>query len=255
MRQFRDVWRVLAWSGLVSLCASGHAGSLNEARSALEQWVQTRQLISRTQADWADDREILKQTLAQLERELAQVREQQAGVETNHTAVASQRAELQALKDRYQTATAAVRARVAELEARVRRLEPVLPPALRGTVQTLLNRLPTDATSTNAPLVPRVLTLITLLNEVDKFNAALTVAEETRPGPDGREIVVEVLYAGLGQAWFVSKSGDLAGVGVPESEGWQWTFRNELAPAITRALRMYRNELPAEFVSLPVLLR
>jgi len=225
---------------------------LKTVQSALEQWVSTRQLIARTRADWASDKSLLEQNRALLQRELDGLREQLARVDTNQAAVASQREMLRALQAGYIEALEAVRSRVGTLETGVRRLEPLFPPALRSTVQPLLNRLPSDPASTNTALLPRVATLVTLLNEVDKFNAALSVAEETRPGPDGGELAVDVLYAGLGQAWFVSKSGTFAGVGMPEANGWQWTVRNELAPAISRAIRMYRNELPAEFVALPV---
>ncbi len=239
----------------MAVLASAAESPLTAARSALEEWVQVRKTLARTRAEWAADKDLLEQSRALLQRELDGLREQLARVETNQASVAGQREALRTLQAGYQEALHAVRARVGALETAVRRLEPVFPPALRAAVQPLLNRLPADPASTNVALLPRVAALISLLNEVDKFNAALTVVEETRPGPDGREIVVDVLYAGLGQAWFVSKSGTVAGVGMPTPDGWKWTFRDELAPAVSRALRMYRNELPAEFVSLPVLLR
>lgn len=100
---------------------------------------------------------------------------------------------------------------------------------MKTTVQPPLNRLPSNPAATNVALLPRALALITILNEVDKFHGAYTVAEETRPGPDGRQLAVQVLYAGLAQAWFVNTSGDFAGTGVPTPNGWQWTPRNELA--------------------------
>ncbi len=242
---------LILWTGWSGLCVAAET-PLATAQSALEQWVQTRKTIAQTRADWQADRALLEQTLAMLERELDQVRTQHATVETNHAAIMAQRAELEALKQRYLAATQMVRARVAELEARVRRLEPVFPPPLRATIQPLLHRLPPEPPATNAPLTPRVLALVTLLNEVDKFQNAFSVAEETRPGPDGREHAVQVLYAGLGQAWFVNKTENFAGVGVPGPDGWQWTRRDDLAPEVARAIRRYRNELPADFSRLPV---
>lgn len=228
---------------------------LNTARSVIEEWVQVRKTLAITQADWIADKMVLEQTLAMLDRELAGLREQLARVETNQAAVAEQRQTLLAQQAQYQAGLDAVRTRVEELEAGVRRIEPFLPPLLKSTVQPLLNRLPTNPTATNVALVPRVLALITLLNEVDKFQSTFTVTEETRPGPDGRELAVQVLYAGLAQAWFVNKKGDFAGVGVPTSSGWRWTTRPELAPAITRAIQIYRKEHPPQFVPLPVQLQ
>lgn len=237
----------------MAVCAA--ETTLAATRTALEEWVRARQTIARTRADWAADKALIEQSTALLERELAGLREQLTRVETNQTAIATQRESLLTTQARYLEALEAVRGRLAGLERGLRQLEPVFPPALRVSVQPLLNRLPRDPAATNVALVPRVATLITLLNEVDKFNNTISVVEETRTGPDGREVAVEVLYAGLGQAWFVSKSGTFAGVGVPEETGWRWTPRNELAPAVSRAIRMYRNEIPAEFVPLPVQLR
>lgn len=232
----------------------GHAAEtpVAAARKVLEQWVQARKTLAATRADWAADKATMEQMTALLERELAGIREQAAQAQTNHASLEAQRQALAAEQSLYLTALEAVRAQVVDLEVQVRRLEPLFPPALKNTVQPLLNRLPADPAATQAALLPRVQALVTLLNEVDKFHATFSVAEETRPGPGGRELAVEVLYAGLGQAWFVNKAGDFAGVGVPTADGWQWTPRPEIAPAVARAIQMYRNERPAEFVSLPV---
>ncbi len=233
----------------------GQTAGLESIRNPLEQWVQVRQTIARTRSDWARDKETLTQSLALLERELASVRDQTAKLDTNLTLVTEQRAAATADRERYDAALEVARTRVGELEARLKKLAVVFPPVLLTTVQPLLNRFPSDPGATNVAIVPRVQSLVTLLNEVDKFNAAVTTTEETRSTPDGRAIAVTVVYFGLGQAWFVNQAGDFAGTGVPRPSGWEWTVRNELAPRIASALKMYRNEIPAEFVALPVQIR
>jgi hypothetical protein len=233
----------------------GRAAGLGDVRGPLEQWVQARQTIARTRADWLRDKEMLGQSLALLQRELASVRDQTAKLDTNLTLVAEQRAAATLERGRYQAAVEVARSRLGELEARLKKLARVFPPVLMTTVQPLLNRFPADPAATNVAIVPRVQALVTLLNEVDKFDAKVTTIEETRATPDGRAIAVTVVYLGLGQAWFVNQAGDCAGTGVPGPDGWEWTVRNELAPQLTSALKMYRNELPAEFLALPVQIR
>lgn len=242
--------RVLAVGLGVSAIAAAEVG-LDAVRSPLEQWVQTRQVIARTRADWTRDQEALARTTALYERELASVREQAARFTTNSAFLVEQRAAAAAELTRYQNALDTARSRVGDLELRIKHLAPVFPDVLLATVQPLLNRLPADPATTNVAIVPRVQTVVTLLNELDKFNAAVITTEETRPGPDGRPVAVTVVYLGLGQAWFVNPTGDFAGVGVPGASGWEWTVRNDLAPAIADALRMYRNEVPAAFVAIP----
>ncbi len=60
---------------------------LSDARSTLEKWVETRQLISRTKSDWQSDKEMLEQTCQLLERELKELGEQSAKLSTNHMQV------------------------------------------------------------------------------------------------------------------------------------------------------------------------
>jgi hypothetical protein len=44
-------------------------------------------------------------------------------------------------------------------------------------------------------------------------------------------------------------------VGTPGPGGWEWTVKPELAPQIREVIRIYRNERPARFVSLPATIR
>jgi hypothetical protein len=247
-------WALVVGAGLA--CSAWGAGAgesaLGATRTALEQWVQTHQLLSRTRADWAKDKDLLEQSLALFRRELQALDEQVTRLGTNQVAMAGERAAAQAQEARFHTALDGVRGPLTRIEGRIKALEPVFPPVLLTTIQPVLNRLPTTPNPTNVTVAARLQAVLTLLSEVDKFNGTLTLAEETRPGPQGKTVAVDVLYAGLGQAWFVDKTASFAGVGVPGSKGWNWTPRPELAAAVARALRVYRNELPAAFVALPL---
>ena len=50
--------------------------ALNESRSTIEKWVETRQLLSKTRSDWQTDKDTLEQTVALYERELKAIDEQ-----------------------------------------------------------------------------------------------------------------------------------------------------------------------------------
>jgi hypothetical protein len=116
----------------------------------------------------------------------------------------------------------------------------------------LLKRIPSDSAAAKAGPVERMQNVVGILSEVDKFNGAISVVSEIRRNPAGAEVQVETLYIGLGHAFFVDKTGDYAGVGVPAADGWQWTPRSELAGRIQKTIAIYNNSLPAAFVSLPV---
>ncbi|MCW5550541.1 MAG: DUF3450 family protein [Verrucomicrobiae bacterium] len=248
--------RSIVFLGLAFLACVGEAAenssSVARARTTLEQWVQTRQLISRTRADWQADKETLEQTTQLYERELRNVAEQMGRVSTNHAQVDFERDQALHQQSELTNATETIKFLVAGLETRLKALAPSFPPPLTDKLQPLLQRLPADSAATRASGLERIQNLVGILNEVDKFNAAITVVSEVQKNPAGAEVQVETLYLGLAQAYFVDKAGEYAGVGTPTAQGWQWTEQKELAGRIQESLAMYKNAKPAAFVSLPV---
>lgn len=237
---------------------TGPAASDNpptSARASLEQWVQTRQLISRTRSDWESEKEILQQSKALYQRELAGIADQRSKVSTNSVQVDKERAAAEAeLKESNEMLDHA-RASVADLEAKIRAVSTKLPTPLAETMKPLLARLPEDAKATKMGVTERVQVVVSLLNEIDKFNNAVTIASEKRKNAAGEEVAVESVYVGLGAAYFVNQSGDFAGQGQPGDKGWDWSIDPKLAPAVREIVRIYRGERTATFVPLPVTLR
>src|ERR1041384_6297153 len=73
-----------------ALCAESQS-KLSDARTSLEKWVETRQLISKTRGDWQTDKETIEQSIALFERELKGVEEQMAKLNTNSSQVEKER--------------------------------------------------------------------------------------------------------------------------------------------------------------------
>jgi hypothetical protein len=221
-----------------------------EARSSLEKWVETRQLISKTEAEWVSDKETLQQTVQLFERELASLNEQISKFSTNNSQVARERAEADALKSSSETALNVMREFAAGLEANLKLLAPRLPLPLQEILKPLLNRIPSEA-NTRMSAAERLQVCVGILSELDKFNIGVSLFSEKRTNPKGEEVAVETVYVGLGAAYFVNDSGDFAGIGVPGAKGWNWQTKSELAETIREIIQIYRNERPARFVSLP----
>lgn len=226
-----------------------------ETRALIEQWVQTRQLADRTRSDWASERAVLEQSRALFEKGLQDEAERLTRIGTNVVQVGRER---EAVEQELVAATNAL-ARLAvvtgEFEQRVRALQPLLPEPLLPLVQPFLNRLPTNSVATAAAVPERMQAVVGFLNELDKFNSAVTVADEKRPDAAGQLVSVEVIYLGLGLAYFADATGALAGFGQPGPDGWQWTAQAEIGPAVRDAVAMYRNAQPAAFVNLPAAIR
>ena len=240
---------------LVAPLPAAEADKLSETRSTLEKWVETRQLISKTRSDWQTDKETIEQTITLFERELKGVEDQMAKLSTNSS---------QADKERLQTEAAIKAANdslepsakfAASFEAQLTKLVPQLPQPLQDSLKPLLAKLPPDPSNTKMKGTERIQVIVGILNEIDKFNNAVTIHSEKRKNQGGTEVSVETVYVGLGGAYFVNESGDFAGTGVPGASGWEWSVKPEIASAVRDVVRIYRNEKPARFVTLPAVIR
>jgi septal ring factor EnvC (AmiA/AmiB activator) len=239
----------------VSPAAESDANSLNQTRSTLEQWVQTKQLVSKTRSDWEGDKESLAQTIALYERELKSVDEQMSKVSTNNTQVAREMAEATALQTASQETLGQTRQFATEFEAKLKQLVPRLPAPLQDILKPQLAKLPADPATSKLLAAERLQTLVAILNEVDKFNNAVSLFNEKRKNPNGDEVAVQTVYIGLGAGYFVNEAGDFAGVGTPGAAGWEWTTRSDLASKVQEVVKIYRMERTAKFVTLPATVR
>ncbi len=228
---------------------------LAQTRSTLEQWVQTRQLISQTRTDWQTDKETLEQTVALYERELKAIEEQFSKVATNNTQVAKEMAEAEALQKTSNETLGDAKKFATEIEAQVKQLVPQLPGPLQDILKPMLARLPADPNNTKMLAAERMQVLVGVLNELDKFNNGVNLFSERRKNDKGEEVSVQTVYLGLGAAYFVNDAGDFAGTGTAGKNGWEWTTKSEIAPTVQEVVKIYRNERAARFVTLPAAVR
>ncbi|MFT7463601.1 MAG: hypothetical protein ACI9EF_001946 [Pseudohongiellaceae bacterium] len=249
------LWMALAWclttqSGLASV---DDETAVESARGALEQWVQTRQVLSKERSDWAFGRELLEERVELVRREVESLRERVTEARENLAAAELKKEELLKEQARLQLASKELVATAGVLESRTLQLIERLPEPIEKRVEPLSQRLPDPETETTLSLSERFQNVVGILNAVNKFNRDMTLTSEVRTLADGTSAEVATLYAGLGQAWYCSGNGLAAGVGSSTAEGWVWRPATEAAAAIQRAIAILENEVVAEFVQLPVL--
>jgi hypothetical protein len=174
---------------------------------------------------------------------------------TNSSHVDKERADAEASLNGSKAGLDGVRQFASEFEGQLTKLVPVLPIPLQEILKPLLNRLPADPANTRMTVAEQAQVMVGVLNELDKFNSAVTLFSEKRKNEKGEEVAVETVYVGLGAGFFVNNTGDFAGRGAPGTNGWEWTIDSELAPSIQEVVRIYRNERSARFVSLPITIR
>ena len=240
-------------AALVGSAAAGDAPaqSLETTRSTVSKWIATQDLIFREAKAWNEDRELLQARVGALEQEIAEAEAKLAESDRVLGEARHDRAENAAAERKLDDAAENLTEQVTALESDVRRLHPVLPPAVQEKVAALYNRIPDDAATTTISVGERFQNVVGVLNEAHKANGEITLVTEIRNLSDGKPSEVRTVYVGLAQAYYVSPKGE-AGIGRPGAAAWEWTPSPASAAQIAEAVEILQNKAKPRFVALPV---
>ena len=242
-------------AGFVPVLGETGEEALQSTRDTLARWVETQQVISKEKKDWRLGKDVLEQRIQLLEGEIEGFRERIAATRKGIDEADLERRELLDEKRELEQASQSLVETAAVLERKTRELIATLPSPIRDRIAPLSQRIPKHPNDTELSLGVRFQNVIGILNEVNKFNRDIPVTTEVRQVSGGGSAEVQTLYVGLGQAYFVTASGDVAGFGQPTPEGWAWTEAPELAPSIAHAIAILKNEEVPAYVPLPVELK
>lgn len=255
--------RVLAALALVplglALTAGGALGaddegdSVGATRTALEKWVENRRLIAKAERDWKLGKQVLEDRIALVQMQIDSLREEieaDRGDIGEADALRDELADQVAVLEEGSKSMAAV---VGDYEARARGLLARFPDPLKDNLRIVSQLLPDEGQTEDLPsLSQRFSTVVGLLDNANRFNREVSASSEVRTLPDGSLAYFDVLYVGLGTAFYVNATGTVGGVGRPGPDGWIWEPRPESAPAIAEALKVQKGEQMARFLQLPV---
>ena len=226
--------------------------SIEETRMALEKWVKAKDLISKEKRDFELKKEILNERIDLVQHEINSLHGKISGAEDSIAEADKRRQDMLEENTKLKQASASLEGTLLDLEKRAQGLLKRLPDPIRQRVKPLSQRLPENPDETKLSISERFQNVVGILNEVDKFNREITVTSEVRDLPDGSSVEVAAVYIGIGQAYYASANGSVAGTGTATDEGWVWKQNNEVAPKIADAIAILKNEKVASFVSLPV---
>lgn len=232
--------------------AADAAAEIAAARTVLEQWIETQRVISKEKRDLALAREMLRERIALVEREVEALRGKIGEAEKSLAEAEKRRADMAGENEQLRAASTALEGTLLGLEERTRKLLPRLPDPVRERVKPLSRRLPEDPASTRLSLAERFQNVVGILNEVNKAGREIHVTSEVRELPDGSSAEVTALYLGIGQGYYVSAGGILAGVGTASPQGWAWKPADHAAAQIAQAIAILKNEQVAAYVRLPL---
>ena len=225
----------------------------DEARAHIEKWVQTRQLIAKRSADWRVEQENIGQSIGLLQREINLLKGEIDKSEQVDTEADAEKKRITLNLEDLKKANKVVDAALWGMERQALALMARFPNPLKDRISNVRSRIPLEKEDLRGrSAAERMQNVVAMLNEADRFNSAITLAIEVRKDTGGKDRQVQVLYLGLGQAYYADQGGTFAGAGVAGTEGWDWTVNAELGPTIRKVIDIYENERSAEFVPVPV---
>jgi hypothetical protein len=219
------------------------------ARSTIGKWIATQQIILKETKEWQQGKEILQSRIELLDQEIASLEEKLAKAREGTAEADRKEGELAG-----EQRGARLAAEVTDLEGAIKTVHASLPPPVQERLAPLFQRIPADPAATKASVGERYQNVLGMLNEINKSNGEIMLVNEIRALSDGKPSEVKSIYVGLGQAYYLSASGE-AGVGRPAAAGWEWIPANELAPNIQEVVDILQNKGSPKFVPLPVEIR
>jgi len=242
----------VALTGLTPL--SWGESQLEETRKIFQELVESRQKTANEQAQWRLQKQSLADTIELLNLEIELLETGIETMEAESTQAEKDRIRLNGSIEELKEASAVVATVVRDFEQRVVKLANALPPEIKNNLERLTNRIPdrnTPEREIRASLGERMLNIVGLLDQMEVFNNGIHVLSEARK-IGGNSVSLEVLYIGLGSAYYVNKDQGLAGYGTVSAEsGWTWTEDATIVDVVDRAIRVFESKIPAEFVVLP----
>lgn len=222
------------------------------AKKAMEQWVETQKILSQEKKDFAIAKDMLQSRMelyqSEIENTIARIDEAMASIGKAD----EKRQEIMEQSRQLKEASQSLEPVIATMEEKTRNLVKRLPDHIREHVKVLSQRIPANSDDTKLSLSERFQNVIGIANEVDKFNAEISMHTSIRQLDNGSSVEVTTVYIGIGQAYYVNTGGDVAGYGMATDDSWLWVQQDAIAPAVSKIISILRSEQMAEYVQLPV---
>lgn len=227
------------------------ASELELTKETLAKWVETRKLISLEKEQWVLEQEVLADRIDLVTSERDSLVQKIAETEELITDADKKRTALVEENDALKAASASLVKKITALERGVLALLPRLPEPVQARIKPLSQRIPLKA-ETDLTLSERYQNVIGVVNELNKTAGEITVVSEVRELPDGSSAEVQTLYLGYARAFYCTNKGDIAGVGYPGEQGWNWEPNDAIAQQVADSIAILKNEKVAEFIPLPL---
>lgn len=259
-RRFPQICISLAMAMLApAIVGASDSQSTNDVdgfRAKLEKWVEAREILSKEKADWLVEQEYLRATRDLLAQEKKAIQAEIDEFEQLDQGAGDERQELLLRRGDYQRAARSLEGRLVELEKQVLDLAPQFPEPLHKRLEPILVQIPEDPERADITNGQRLMNVLGVLAQTEKFNSTATLVGETRAVRGDQKVQIRTLYWGLGQAVYVDGEGETAGIGRPGASSWEFVDDPALASDARQLLDIFEGNVDTiSFVPIPVVIQ
>ena len=251
----------LIFALIVALPATAQQSAITpteELRTSVREWVETMRKIQQEENDWSRDQQVLQNYKEGLDREIADLKQQIADARNRKEGADSESLDQSAERDRLAAAKEELSAVVRRLEESLSERLSVFPapllaePKVAQGVEDLNQALALPENKRNEGVSKRLMNVINLLTEAEKFQQTVHLRPELHKNADGREFNMQVIYFGLACAFAVNEDGSFSLAGRPAADGWKFQERKDLASDIQKLIAATTGDADAAFINLPI---
>lgn len=214
---------------ITTLLASNHASAQSRSdrvQAMMQQWLTIEQQADQVQRDWQQQQLTLEQRLQLLKVEKTSIKKHLSKHSNRRSEAQEARTDLaqkqNKLEQNQKHMTLALQLTKVTINALVSQLPE---PLAQHWGKTLSQPL---AKKSNSEELDRYLSL---LKAMDEFNQKIT-RHQSLMTINEQQVLVDQIYLGLSQGWYLSRDGQHAGIGRSTVQGWHWQVKNKLAPTL-----------------------
>ena len=229
-----------------------------ELKITVSEWVETMREIQLEENEWTRDQEVLTNYREGLEKEIADLKEQIADAQTRKDGASAESLKQTQERDKFASAKDDLAKILRGLEENMAEKISLVPAPLRSepkvsqAIEDLERDMKLAPEKQDEGVSKRLLNLINLTAEIEKFQQTVVLRQELRADSAGREFNMQVIYFGLAAAYAVNEDGSFALMGKPEAgSGWKFEERKDLAKEIQSLIACTTGDQDPEFISLP----
>lgn len=244
------------------LASSSFGDPANSAEKLMDDWLNLEIQKGQLESSWAEREQELEQRLTLMDVELRRLREIADQRVEASSEVDQRREELLEKQERLEQEQENLQQQLDRTSRAANFLLKRLPPPLQAQWTPQLAEIAAADVNNNEKL-EGLLALFKMAAEFDRrialHKGELQVATDKQDR--GKVIIVNQIYMGLSQGWYISDDGEVYGYGRSTRDGWKWwageKATTELGLAlhpseIIKTYQILQNPTTANFVSLPV---